>query len=617
MSTRPTLFAELKRRNVLRAATFYAASAWLIVQIATQVFPFFHIAEWVVRWIVIAAIIGFPFAMLFSWFYEWTPHGIQRESEVFEEDSITIETGRKLERWTIVVLGTAVVLLLANTFVLHNDATPTAAVPAAAPIPNRSIAVMPLTNESGNKDEQYFSDGLSEELITALSQLSGLKVISRDSSFRFRDSKDDSKTIGTKLGVAHLLEGSVRREGDLVRINGELVNVDDGRTLWSQHYDRPYKDLFKLQDEITLAVATALQTTLMASATAAAQSDHPPGGNLDAYTAYLQGNHYFELNTAADYRKAINYYTTATHLDPRYAQAYAGLSHAWTVFAVQFLDSGPAQQAYAQARVAANTALTLAPDLASAHGAHGSLLLNADQDWKGAEADYRRALQLAPNDDTAKSNLGQMLAALGQPGKAVELTRQALATDPLNARWYIWLSRFLAPLGRLDEAEAAVDKAIELRPEATGFHARLAYIATQRGDSKAALAAAQLEAPGPYRDIALALAQQTGSDRAAAQAALQTLIAKDGTSSAYQVAEIYALRKDPDPMFTWLDRAWTNRDGGIQFLLYDPFLLRYKDDPRFAAFCTKVGLPTPADLAKANTTAAASQGADASARATR
>jgi TolB-like protein len=241
-------FSELNRRNVLRAAAFYGASAWLLVQVATQVFPFFHIAEWVVRWIVIAASIGFPFAMAFSWFYEWTPHGLQRESEIPRSESITRHSGRKLDRWIIALLALAVVLLLTNQFVLHRDENSAAAASVTStPIPFQSVAVLPLTNESEDSNEKYFSDGLSEDLITALSQVGGLKVIGRISSFRFRDTKEDSASIGAKLGVAHLLEGSVRRTENVVRIRAELVNAIDGTTLWSQRYDRPYQDLFKLQ----------------------------------------------------------------------------------------------------------------------------------------------------------------------------------------------------------------------------------------------------------------------------------------------------------------------------------------------------------------------------------
>ena len=580
-----SFFAELKRRNVLRAATLYAAGAWLLVQVATQVFPFFEFPNWVVRWIVVAAIIGFPIAMVLSWFYELTPDGFRRESDVETAQSITYSTGRKLDFWIIGVLAVAVVLLLTNTFVLRNAGGTAAAI-------DRSIAVLPLLNEGGDNDQQYFSDGLSEDLIIALAQFNGLKVISRNSSFLFRDSKDDSRTIGSKLGVTHLLEGSVRRVGDAVRISAELVSAVDGRTVWSEHYDRPYKDLFALQDEIAQSVAAKMHATLLPGSEALRQGDHPPSGNLDAYTAYKQGDHFFAFNTEADYLKAIDYYGTAIRLDPNYAQAYAGLSHAWTVFAVQFLDGAAAQQAYAKARLAANKALALGPDLAVAHGAHGSLLLNADLDWMGAEVDYRRALKLAPTDDTSMSNLGQMLAAMGQPEHAIDLTRQALATDPLNARWYAWLSRYLVPLGRLDQAEAAIRKAIELRPAASGYHELLTVVAIKRGDANAALADAQLEHPGPYQDIAFALARQIGNDQAAADAALQTLIDKRASSTAFQIAEVYALRKDPEHAFAWLDRAWTNHDAGIQFLLYDPFLLAYKGDPRFAAFCTKVGLPT-------------------------
>jgi TolB-like protein/Tfp pilus assembly protein PilF len=579
---RRSFLAELKRRNVLRAATLYAAGAWLLVQVATQVFPFFDIPNWVVRWIVVAAIIGFPIAMVLSWFYELTPEGFKRESEVEPHESITYSNGRKLDFWIIGVLSVAVVLLLANTFVLHRDDNATL---------DKSIAVLPLTNEGGDKAEQYFSDGLSEDLITTLSQFRGLKVISRNSSFQFRDSKDNSRAIGSKLGVAHLLEGSVARAGDVVRISTELVNVTDGRALWSQNFDRPYKDLFALQDDVAHAVAGALDTTLTVGSTAAAQTDHPPSGSLDAYNAYLQGKYYFARNTEDDYRKAIDSYATAVRADPRYAQAYAGLSHSWTVFAVQFLDGPSAQQAFAKARVAADTALALQPDLAVAHGAHGSLLLNADLDWMGAEADYRRALQLAPTDDTSMSNLGQLLAALGQPRQAIKLTQQALATDPLNARWYAWLCRYLVPLDRLDQADRNILKAIELRPEASGYRELLTVIAIQRGDAKAALATAQDEHPGPYQDIALALAQQISGDPTAADAALKNLIDRRAGSAAFQIAEVYALRKNPDQAFAWLDRAFANRDAGIQFLLYDPFLLRYKNDPRFDAFCKKVGLP--------------------------
>ena len=599
-----SLFAELKRRNVLRAGVLYAGAVWALAQGIAQLGPAFGAPEWVTRWFVIAGAIGFPFWLAFTWFYEFTPQGVKRESEIDPSDSVAHRTGRKLDYWIVAVMAVAIVLLLTNQFVLRRDATSLAGAQAVADrlatVPAKSIAVLPLANASGDHDQQYFSDGLSEDLITALAQFDGLKVISRNSSFQFRDSKDDAQTIGAKLGVAHLLEGSVRRLGESVRITAQLVKAADGSILWSQRYDRSFKDLFALQDEITNAVAGALKAQLLAVADAASQSERPPGGDLEAYTAYLQGKFYDARSGEADARKAIDAYATATRLDPLYAQAFARLSRKWTNLAAAFLSGAPAQQAYAQARANAETALTLAPDLAAAHDARGYLLGTADFDWTGAEAELRRAVQLAPNDGRVKFSLANLLATLGRSDLAVDLNRQALATDPINAGWYYWLAVHLVPLGRLDEAEQAIRKSIELQPGAATWYALLAIIEIQRGDADAALAAARQEPEaGGWREIALTLALQIGSDRPAADAALKALVDTQADEAAYQIAQAHALRKEPDAMFEWLDRTWVNRDPGVATLLFDPIVLRYRDDPRFAAYCRKVGLPVPGAAAPA------------------
>jgi TolB-like protein/Tfp pilus assembly protein PilF len=461
---------------------------------------------------------------------------------------------------------------------------------------SNSVAVLPLVNESGDASQQYFSDGLSEDLITALSQFPGLKVIGRTSSFQFRDTREDSRSIGAKLGVAHLVEGSVRRAGDMVRISAELINTSDGSTQWSERYDRPYQDLFALQDDITNAVAGALKTRLLTHEKAAAQSDRPPSGSLEAYNALLQGRSHLVVATEANNRKAIELYTEATQLDPRYALAWSELAWAWTGLGSGSPSGDSMQQAYAKARAAADKALALAPDLAAAHLARAYVLFVADFDWRGAQAESRRALELEPDYGRAKLYLADELSTSGQLDESVELTRQALATDPLHANWYSELSGYLLGLNRLDEAEAAIRKAIALQPNATAYHVTLAQIAIQRGDAQAAMAAAQQEPAGASRDFALALAQQVGGDRAAAGAALKLLIDKHADDQAYGIADIYALREEPDKMFEWLERAWSNRDTGILSLLYDPIILRYKDDPRFAGFCRKVGLPVPGEV---------------------
>jgi TolB-like protein/Flp pilus assembly protein TadD len=458
-----------------------------------------------------------------------------------------------------------------------------------------SIAVLPLANESGDASQQYFSDGISEDLITTLSQLPSFKVIGRTSSFRFRDSKDDSKTIGAKLGVAHLLEGSVRKAGDMVRVSAELIDTSDGSTQWSERYDRPYKDLFALQDDITRAVAGALKAHLLSGENPARQSDRPPSGNLEAYNALLEGNFYYSRDNEADYRKAIERFTFAAKLDPRYALAWSYVSRAWGTLGWNYLDLAADRDAYAKARAAAETALGLAPNLASAHLARGRVLYEADFDWRGAEAEFRRALVLAPADSDAKANLAYMLATLGQTEGALKLNREALASDPLNASWYLILANHLLGLDRLEEAQGAIRRAIELQPTAQFYHAVLTMIEIKRGDAQAALAAAQQEPPGFYRDSAIAKALQIGGNHPAADAALKNVIDRDAGSVPYDVAQIYAIRNDADKTFEWLDRAFSERDPGVAILLYDPFILRYRRDLRFAAFCRKAGLPVPGE----------------------
>ncbi|MGN6728633.1 MAG: tetratricopeptide repeat protein [Rhodanobacteraceae bacterium] len=463
-------------------------------------------------------------------------------------------------------------------------------VPATS-VPEKSVAVLPFANESGNKDEQFFSDGLSEDLITALSQFAGLKVINRDSSFRFRGSSDSVQAIAAKLGVAHLLEGSVQQQGGEVRITATLVNAADGSVLWSQRYDKPYKDLFNLQDAITQSVADALKAKLLAVPGAIAQSDRPPSANLAAYAAFLRGEFYDKRITKEDEQKAIRYYTDAVTLDPRYARAWAELANARTALAGNFLSGPQRARELDKARTAIRSALSLDPELAAAHAARAYLLWGTELNWTDAEAEARRAVQLAPNDADANRRLAQILAALGRPRQAVDLLQKVLKTDPLCARCFVSMAAYLLSLGRFEESSQAINEAIRLQPGDPEILTYIVFVDVVRGDAAAALQTARGIAPGTWRDQAMAFALQLGPHRATADAALQRVIDTQSGFAAYQIAENFALRKNPDALFAWLDRARKNRDGGIIFLLTDPLILRYRDDPRFAAFCRKVGLP--------------------------
>ena len=579
-------FAELKRRKVYKVAVAYAVVGWLIAQIATQIFPFLEIPNWVVRLVIVLIGIGFPIALVIAWAFEATPEGIKRTETA---DAMPATSRHKKHAWIYVVgIGAAISvgLFFAGRYTAGSKTT-------ASPndVSNKSIAVLPLVNTSGDPGNDYFSDGLSEELIAVLAKIPGLKIIGRSSSFLFKGKSEDSRTIGEKLGVANLLEGSVRKQGERVRIVAELINAADGRELWSDTYDRELKDVFAVQIEIAVAVTDQLKIKLLG---APAKSDAAPSNdNLAAYNALQQGTFYFRLSTEEGTRKATEFYSEAIRLDPKYALAHANLSRAWRQLAATWLGASEANEAYAKARNEAQVALSIAPNLSDAHEAIGFVLLTPDFDFARAEAEFREAERLAPQSAGPKNALSYLLAAEGRLDEAEEIARKALALDPLAVPPYANLGRILTARARYNEAETVLRKAVELQPAAARLRTYLASIDLLRGKPAAALQDAQQESPGFWRDYALALATQGESDRAAGDAALQKLIHEDAVNGPFQIAAVYGLRKDPDKMFEWLERAYTEHDSGLTQLLVTPFILNYKNDPRFAAFCRKLKLPVP------------------------
>lgn len=453
-----------------------------------------------------------------------------------------------------------------------------------APAIERSIAVLPLANASGDPNQQFFSDGLSDSLIAALSRFDGLRVIGRMSSFQFRDGRDDSKTIGEKLGAAYLLSGSVQRAGDVVRINTSLTKAADGSTMWAEHYDRPYKDLFALQDEITSSVARALQAKLLPASDPAKQGDRPPSGNLDAYNAYLQGLKYWHDER---FDKAAEYMTRAVRLDPGYAMAWALLSGSWSTVAT-FWHEPPAVAAEHMriARDAADKALQLAPALGAAHAARCYLdVYGFDQ--QGALTECRRAVQLAPGDGTVLNGSGYVFAQVGKLGEAIQSRKRLLSIEPLYIINYQQYARLLMLAGRLDEAEKYLRTAESLPQANPHWQSSAVFfrmlVALARGDADAAMnIAAQM--PAANRDLYMAMATQIAPDRVAADAALANALANKAGAKAdpYVVAQIYALRGDAGHAVEWLERASSH---DLIFLPLDPLILQLRDDPRFIAFC--------------------------------
>src|SRR3982751_5718304 len=415
-------FTELKRRNVYKVAVAYAVVGWLLIQVATQVFPFLEIPNGAIRLVILLTALGFPVALIIAWAFELTPEGIKRTE--------TADAARQHSHggvWIAVVLISAALSLglfflgrytAVNAADRQNEVAPTSNA-------EKSIAVLPLLNESGDPNDEYFSDGLSEELIAALAQIRELKVIGRSSSFRFKDRKEETKTIGEKLGVATLLEGTVRKQGERVGIVAELINAADGIELWTRTFDRELKDIFAVQEEIAAAVASSLKVTLLglderSSAKSATK-------NTEAHNAYLEGHYSFQRRNLEDFRKAVAHFNEAIRSDPDYALAYAERSEAWTLIGDL---SGQGKTAWPKAHEDAEKAVAIAPTLAEAHAALG--WVRCFVEWKFAEglSELKRAKELSPANPTANDLLARVVVYLGK-NEAEKQARQAAELDPL------------------------------------------------------------------------------------------------------------------------------------------------------------------------------------------
>ncbi len=574
-------FGELRRRNVYKVAVAYAVVGWLLIQVATQVFPFLEIPNWAIRLIILAIAIGFPVALIIAWAFELTPEGIRRT-----EDADAAGQRSRGGIWMALVVIAAALSL--GVFFLGRytagRATPRHSESATATL-QKSIAVLPLLNESGDPKDEYFSDGLSEELIAALAQISGLKVIGRSSSFRFKDRKEEPKTIGEKLGVATLLDGTVRKQGDRVRIVAELVNAADGIQLWTRTFDRELKDIFAVQQEIARAVAESLKVTLLGSQERPSQI---ATNNVEAHNAYLQGHFHLVRRNVEDFRKAIGYYDQAIELDPEYALAYAERAEAWTLWGDL---TGQRPTAYPKARSDAEKAVAIAPALAEARAALGFVRCFVDWNFADGLTELKRAKELSPTNPTANDLLARIIVYLGRFDEAERQARQAVELDPLSTVTQGNLARVLFYAGKLDEADAAARKAAELQPAGASNHRWQVLIAAQRGDGEGALREAQLEPDEGYRRFELAVAQYVVGDRQAADAALANLLAKAREGFAYQIAEVYAVRGEKDKAFDWLQISFDDRDAGMLGLLVDPLLRGLRDDPRYKNLLAKLGLP--------------------------
>jgi TolB-like protein/Tfp pilus assembly protein PilF/predicted Ser/Thr protein kinase len=456
----------------------------------------------------------------------------------------------------------------------------------SAPSAPASIAVLPFVNMSSDKEQEYFSDGLAEEMLNSLAKIPGLRVAGRTSAFQFKGKNEDLRVIGQKLNVATVLEGSVRKEGHRVRITAQLIKVDDGFHLWSETYDRELNDIFGVQEEIAHAVAGSLKVALLGEKTATPSSR---GTNAEAYNAYLQGRYFLERRSQENMEKALGYFEQAIKLDPGYAPAWVGL--AMTHNRQAYFGYAPYAEAFRKGRAAAEQALARDRSLAGAHAEMGIVQMAHDWDWGGADASFKRALTLEPGNATIVLRAADLALALGRLDEALALYRRSVELDPLNAEAQFFVGVAALYAGRLEEAAVCFKKALELNPAYPSTRVFLGRVYLAQSHPQEALAEMDREPESYWRLYGQALAHHALGRKKEADAALAELIATHEGLAPFQIACVYAFRGEADRAFEWLERSYTQRDTGLIWLKTDPHLKSLERDARWAPFLKKMRLP--------------------------
>jgi TolB-like protein/DNA-binding winged helix-turn-helix (wHTH) protein/predicted Zn-dependent protease len=454
---------------------------------------------------------------------------------------------------------------------------------------NTSIAVLPFADMSPAKDQEYFSDGLAEQLINDLAKVSGLKVVGRSSAFQFEGKNEDLRSVGRKLGVANILEGSVRKEGSRVRITVALTKVDDGFQLWTETYDREINHIFAAQDEIARAVTGALQIKLLSPSS----PELSPGSrsiNPEAYQAYLQGQYFIARGQdERDLDRALSYADQAIKLDANYASAWAQRSQVLETMAR--IGRSENAEGYRHARESAEKAIALDPTLATGYLAMAMVQMNHDWDWEGADTSLKRAGLLEPGSAEVLRSRAYLARELGRVDEAIQLYQQAIGLDPLKANFYLALGYELYVGARYGETQAMLQRAQDLNPQLSSLHLTRGQILLSQGRQQEALAEMANDIGEWQKLSGESLAYYALGRREESDGALQKLIATHQNDCAYQIAEVYAYRGEADKAFEWLDRAYRQRDPGTPELKSDPLMKSLRQDRRYSELLKKMSLP--------------------------
>ncbi len=593
-----SLFNELKRRNVIKVALLYTVAAWLILQVADVLFEQLGLPGWAFRFIFGLLVICFPLVLLFSWVFEITPEGIKRESQIAAEASITMHTGQRINKAITVLLVLAILTVVADRLIPERQPDPVQVAQVNETVPviplqpavevaasDKSIAVLPFVNMSGDEENEYFSDGLTEELLNSLARIQDLKVAGRTSSFAFKGQNQDLREIAQQLDVANLLEGSVRKAGNKVRITAQLVKASDGYHLWSDTFDRELDDIFEIQEEIAEMVAGALQATLLGIETGSlvqAQTDKP-----EAWEAYLRGRYVFRLapDSEDNRKRAEAEYLHALNVDPGFTLAKWGL--------FQVLDFRQRNGAidYEEGQEAMTRLATemFAEDaeLAESHLALGRAAVSDFRIREALEA-YKKAVALNPGNVDALTSLGGTYANMRQDEQALELRERALSLDPLAIPALVSVASSYARAGRCEDLDRIQQRTLTIAPQAGRIRGLMGVcLMMNGGDMDRAIALFEQEPVGFLHRTLLAIAWHRQGDFDKANAELEFLDTEYGEAAATQFGQIYAQWGQPDKAVEWLNKAFDTSDPGM-IGLYTGYLLEpLEDDPGFQALLAK------------------------------
>lgn len=546
-------FAELKRRKVIQTALIYVAMAWLLLQVAELLLDMFDVPEWGLRLVFVVLLIGFPFALVLSWMHRITPHGLKPELEAPTQTA-----------------GAPPV-----------PSPESSRIPVAPAV--HSIAVLPFANMSDDKANEFFSDGLSEELLNLLSRIPGLRVVARTSSFAFKGRAVSAAEIARELNVAHLLEGSVRKAGNRIRIAVQLIRASDSTHVWTRSFDRDLGDIFAVQDEIAAAVVDELELELLGRT-----APKVPQSDPLAYASYLQGRHFFEMYSSAGFEQALAALKEAIATDPEYSPAWSTLGALYWSGANNSLV--PYDEGARLAREASSRALAIDPDCAEASSLIGVLNVIENRDAEGGERLIEHAVELEPHNQRVLTRASIIARRRGRLDDAIRYAEHALKGDPLspNAHANLGFCYYLA--GRLDDAEVMRRKVLTLSPSWLSGHYYLGRILLARNDPQRALVEMEQESSGVWRPTGLALVNHALGRRGESDAALAELKQKNPVGIWYQLAEVHAFRGESDDAFAALQRAVETHDSGLTDAATDPLLRNLHPDPRWRIFLQQAGL---------------------------